>query len=121
MGREFVAWQVWCSVRRRDCVGALGVAFAEQLPAVTATGTDVSERFWSRPAPPEPQAGVADRVQLRWQDVAALTERDRYDLVWLPAPSYRRPRCTPVCDAPPPPRSLFEIGPGRGEGVIATC
>ncbi len=67
-------------------VGALAVAFAEQLPSVTVTGIDVSDRVLELARTTRTASQVADRVQLRLQDIAALTERDHYDLVWLPAP-----------------------------------
>jgi len=66
-------------------VGALAVAFAERLPAVTVTGIDVSDRVLELARITRAASQVADRVQLRLQDIAALTERDHYDLVWLPA------------------------------------
>lgn len=67
-------------------VAALAVAFAEQLPAVTVTGIDVSDRVLELARTVRAASDVAGRVQLRLEDVAALTDRDCYDLVWLPAP-----------------------------------
>lgn len=67
-------------------VAALAVAFAERLPAVTVTAIDVSERVLGLARTTVAASGVAERIRLRRDDVATLTEHDRYDLVWLPAP-----------------------------------
>ena len=67
-------------------VGALAVALAEQLPSVTVTGIDISDRVLELARTTRAASEVADRVQLRRQDIAMLTELDHYDLVWLPAP-----------------------------------
>jgi SAM-dependent methyltransferase len=67
-------------------VAAIAAAFAEQFPAVTVTGLDVSERVLALARAELAGNPAADRVRLRRQDVAALDEREAYDLAWIPAP-----------------------------------
>ncbi|WP_433893708.1 SAM-dependent methyltransferase [Streptomyces sp. CA-111067] len=68
--------------------GALALALVQDLPQVQVTGIDSLERA-SRLARREladvgPE--LASRIELRHQDAVDLRERDRYDLIWLPAP-----------------------------------
>jgi SAM-dependent methyltransferase/AcrR family transcriptional regulator len=68
-------------------VGALALAVARTLPRVEVVGIDVAARPLALAATAIAAApDVADRVSLRQQDVAELTDRDAFDLVWLPAP-----------------------------------
>lgn len=67
-------------------VAALAAALAQEYPAVTVTGLDVSERVLSLASTTLAAHPAAERVQLRVQDVATLDEPDRYDLAWIPAP-----------------------------------
>jgi SAM-dependent methyltransferase len=68
-------------------VAAIAAALAEQFPAVTVTGLDVSERVLALArAELAGHPAAVDRVRLRKQDVATLDEREAYDLAWIPAP-----------------------------------
>jgi SAM-dependent methyltransferase len=67
-------------------VAALAVAWAELLPAVTVVGIDVLPRVLALAARTVAASRVADRVVLREQDVAELTDENQYRLAWLPAP-----------------------------------
>ncbi|MFH8983581.1 SAM-dependent methyltransferase [Streptomyces varsoviensis] len=68
--------------------GALALALAQDLPHVHVTGIDKLERAvrLARRELDKAGPGAADRVEVRHQDAAELRERDRYDLIWLPAP-----------------------------------
>lgn len=67
-------------------VATLATALAEQFPAVTVTGLDVSERVLALARTELAGHPAAHRVRLRCQDVAGLDEREAYDLAWIPAP-----------------------------------
>jgi protein-L-isoaspartate O-methyltransferase len=67
-------------------VGALAVAFAEAFPQLTVVGIDLLARVLALAERTIDASGVRDRVSVRTQDVAALTDAATYDLVWLPAP-----------------------------------
>ncbi|WP_410809211.1 methyltransferase domain-containing protein [Micromonospora sp. 067-2] len=68
-------------------VAALAVAVARELPRVSVVGIDVLGRALDLARGEVAGApDVADRISLRQQDVADVTEVDAYDLVWLPAP-----------------------------------
>ena len=68
-------------------VGALAVALAREFPHARVTGIDVLARAVALARTEVAQAGpLADRVELREQDVADLREPATYDLIWLPAP-----------------------------------
>ena len=68
-------------------VGALALALARELPNTHVTGIDVLARAIELARTELRQAGsLAERVELRQQDVADLREPAAYDLIWLPAP-----------------------------------
>ncbi len=67
-------------------VGALAVAYAEVFPSLTVVGLDVLPRVLALAADTVAASNVADRVELREQDVATLDEDGVYALAWLPAP-----------------------------------
>ncbi|MFJ9543936.1 class I SAM-dependent methyltransferase [Streptomyces sp. NPDC101225] len=69
-------------------VAALACAVARAFPHAEVVGIDIMERVLdlARKELTDTEPEVADRVLLRHLDVAELTERDAYDLVWLPAP-----------------------------------
>ncbi|HEX6452039.1 MAG TPA: methyltransferase domain-containing protein [Trebonia sp.] len=74
-------------------VAALALALARELPHTHVTAIDVLDRALRLARTELAQAGpVAGRVELRRQDVADLREPERYNLIWLPAPSFRRRR-----------------------------
>jgi hypothetical protein len=72
-------------------VAAMAVAYCETFPNLRVVGLDVFPRALELAARVIDEAGVADRVELRLQDVAALDERGVYALGWLPAPFIPRP------------------------------
>jgi SAM-dependent methyltransferase len=67
-------------------VGAIAVAFAQAFPALSVVGIDVMQRVLSLAEASVAASDVADRVEIRRQDVATLDDTDRYDLAWLPGP-----------------------------------
>jgi SAM-dependent methyltransferase len=67
-------------------VGALAVGFAQTFPQLHVTGIDVLERVLRLAERTVADAGLADRIDLRHQDVSSLDEDSQYDLAWLPAP-----------------------------------
>lgn len=67
-------------------VGALACAFANLWPASTVVGLDVWPAALDLARPNVARAGLADRVELRLQDVVTLAEEDGYDLVWFAGP-----------------------------------
>lgn len=67
-------------------VAALAVAYAEEFPALTVVGLDVLARVLALAEETVRTSTVADRVELRNQDVSALEDVDTYALAWLPAP-----------------------------------
>ena len=67
-------------------VGALAVGFAETFPQLHVTGIDVLERVLRLAERTVADAGLADRIELRREDVSSLDEDSQYDLAWLPAP-----------------------------------
>ncbi|MGN6605940.1 MAG: SAM-dependent methyltransferase [Jatrophihabitans sp.] len=72
-------------------VGALAVGYAVAFPNLEVTGIDVFDRALAMAEQTVREAGVADRVQLRRQDVTELTEVAAYDLAWIPAPFVPEP------------------------------
>ncbi|MFB7506478.1 MULTISPECIES: class I SAM-dependent methyltransferase [Streptomyces] len=69
-------------------VGALALALAESLPRVRVEGIDVLERALAlgRAELAAADPAVAARVSLRHKDVVDVSEKEAYQLVWLPAP-----------------------------------
>lgn len=68
-------------------VGAIAVALARGFPRAHVVGIDILERALDLARAETARAeDVAGRVSLRHLDVADLTERGTYDLIWLPAP-----------------------------------
>jgi 2-polyprenyl-3-methyl-5-hydroxy-6-metoxy-1,4-benzoquinol methylase len=68
-------------------VAALAIALARELPWIRVTGIDYLERAVRLARIQLGQTGsLADRVELRHQDVADLREPGVYDLIWLPVP-----------------------------------
>lgn len=72
-------------------VAAMAVAYAELWPHLTVVGLDVLPRALALAAQTVSASTVADRVDLREQDVTTFTEVDAYDLGWLPAPFFPEP------------------------------
>ncbi|SEO91895.1 class I SAM-dependent methyltransferase [Actinacidiphila rubida] len=69
-------------------VAALALALARELPGTEVVGIDIVDRVLDLARKELADAGpdAARRITLRHQDVSEVTERDAYDLVWLPAP-----------------------------------
>ncbi|HEX4815984.1 MAG TPA: class I SAM-dependent methyltransferase [Nonomuraea sp.] len=64
--------------------GGMLAALCADLPELHGTGIDVLPRALDLAKRMVADHGVAERVELRLQDVATLADRDRYDMVWLP-------------------------------------
>jgi protein-L-isoaspartate O-methyltransferase len=75
-------------------IGALAVGFAQAFPHLQVTGIDVLPRVLELARARVQGSQVADRVALRCQDVADLTEDAVYDMVWVPAPFVPQPALT---------------------------
>jgi SAM-dependent methyltransferase len=67
-------------------VAAIASRLCTLYPGTTATGLDVSQVALDIAREELAAAELSDRVELRLQPVESLTERDAYDLAWLPQP-----------------------------------
>ena len=67
-------------------VAAQAIAFAGEFAELTVVGIDVLPRALELAAAGVAASNVADRVILREQDVATLTDDASYDLAFVPAP-----------------------------------
>lgn len=67
-------------------VGHLAIAAARTWPALRVVGIDVWEPALALARANVAVSGVAERIQLRAQNVADLAETDAFSLVWLAAP-----------------------------------
>jgi hypothetical protein len=67
-------------------VGAMAVACCEAFPGLHIVGVDVFPRALELASRLISQADLADRIELRNQDVIDLDDPDTYCLAWLPAP-----------------------------------
>jgi hypothetical protein len=67
-------------------VGAMAVAYAQALPGVRVVGIDVMPRAIELAAKTVANSTVADRVEVRLQDVQELDDIDCYAMAWIPAP-----------------------------------
>ncbi len=67
-------------------IGAITAAFCAARPAATVMGIDVLPRALALAHQTIATAGCQDRVELRLQGVEELTDSQRFDLAWLPAP-----------------------------------
>ena len=66
--------------------GALAVAYCEQFPALRVVGIDVLPRVLGLAARVVAASPAGDRVELRRQGIAELTDEAAFDLAWVPAP-----------------------------------
>jgi protein-L-isoaspartate O-methyltransferase len=66
-------------------VGWLAVAAARMWPNATIVGVDTWEPALERARANVAGAGLAERVELRKQDVTELDDTDRFDLTWVPS------------------------------------
>lgn len=67
-------------------VAALSMAFARELPDAHVVGIDVWEPSLEIARAETVAAGLADRVELRQQDVCELPDRSVFSLVWFSGP-----------------------------------
>ncbi len=67
-------------------VAAMAAEYCKTFPTLRVVGIDVLPRVLELARGVVEEAGVADRIELRNQDVAALEDRDLFALAWLPAP-----------------------------------
>lgn len=67
-------------------IGALAVGYAQTFPHLHVTGIDVMPRVLELAREGLGTGPLASRVELRYQDVAELTDEACYDLAWIPAP-----------------------------------
>lgn len=67
-------------------VAAMAVGYCEAFPGLRVVGLDVFPRALELARKTIDQAGMADRIEVRHQDVATLEDHDRFCLAWLPAP-----------------------------------
>lgn len=101
-------------------IGGLAVGFAETFPELHVTGIDVMPRVLEVGRNHVATSPDAARVDLRQQDVAELTDRDCYDLAWIPAPFVPEPAFSTGVRrivAALRPGGMLMIGHGRLEGA----
>lgn len=67
-------------------IGKVSRAVCSRYPGVTALGIDVLDQVLRMARSDLYGSGVADRVTLRRQSVADLSETEMFDLAWLPQP-----------------------------------
>ncbi len=67
-------------------VAAMAASYAELFPELTVVGIDVLPRVLALAEDLLKNSDVADRVELREQDVSELTDEAAFALAWLPAP-----------------------------------
>lgn len=72
-------------------VASLAVAYCRTFPRLRVVGLDVLPRALELARRLVDEAGLADRIELRQQDVASLEDDQAYALAWLPAPFVPRP------------------------------
>ena len=67
-------------------VGAMAAAYCDAFPSLRVVGLDVFPRALELARRTIGEAGMAERIELRNQDVATLDDQDIFCLAWLPAP-----------------------------------
>jgi hypothetical protein len=67
-------------------VAAMAVAYCEAFPRLCVVGLDVFPRALELARRIVDDAGMGERVELRYQDVATLQDEDVFSLAWLSAP-----------------------------------
>src|SRR4051794_13694878 len=100
-------------------IGGLALGFAEAFPELHVTGIDVMPRVLEVGRNHVATSPDAARVDLRQQDVAELTDRDCYDLAWIPAPFVPEPAFSTGLArvaAALRPGGMLMVGHGRLEG-----
>ncbi len=64
--------------------GAFATRLCELYPGTTAVGLDVHQGVLDLASTQSADAGLADRIELRLESVADLSDERRYDLAWMP-------------------------------------
>jgi methylase of polypeptide subunit release factors len=64
----------------------MAVEYCRMFPTLRVVGIDVFPRALELARNLTDEAGVADRMELREQDVATLEDRNLFAVAWLPAP-----------------------------------
>jgi hypothetical protein len=72
-------------------VAAMAVEYCRTFPRLRVVGLDVLPRALELARRQVDKAGLANRIELRHQDVANLEDDRAYALAWLPAPFVPRP------------------------------
>jgi Methyltransferase domain len=72
-------------------VAAMAVEYCRIFPRLRVVGLDVLPRALELARRRVDEAGLAERIELRHQDVASLEDDQAYALAWLPAPFVPRP------------------------------
>jgi Methyltransferase domain len=72
-------------------VASLAMEYCRTFPRLRVVGLDVLPRALELARLSVDEAGLADRIELRLQDVATLDDDQAYALAWLPAPFVPRP------------------------------
>jgi trans-aconitate methyltransferase len=67
-------------------VAAMASEYCKTFPTLRVVGIDVLPRALELARIVAEDAGVAERIELRDQDVATLEDRNLFALAWLPAP-----------------------------------
>lgn len=67
-------------------VAAMAIAYCEAFPGLRVVGLDVFPRALELARSAVERSGIADRIELRCQDVATLEDEKVFSLAWLPAP-----------------------------------
>jgi methylase of polypeptide subunit release factors len=97
----------------------LAIAYAQAFPHLEVVGLDPWPRVLALAGAAVAVSDVHDRVVLREGDVAAVTETDAYDLIWLPAPFVPEPAlraALPKLAAALRPGGWIMVGHGRFTG-----
>jgi SAM-dependent methyltransferase len=77
-------------------VAALAISFARTFPAATVVGIDVWAPALELARANVAAADLATRVEIREQDVVALADAGRYDLIWFAGPFIPEPVLPPA-------------------------
>ena len=70
-------------------VGWLAIAMAKRFPGLSVVGLDTFAPAIAVGRENVAREGLADRIELRQEDVTALADRDRYDLAFVASPFLR--------------------------------
>jgi predicted O-methyltransferase YrrM len=65
-------------------VGRIAIEMCRRFPQLRVVGIDTQEASLAEAQRAVALAGLADRIELRRQAVEALSDRDAFDLVWMP-------------------------------------